>query len=130
MRAENSHFWSQIPVGWVLIAIICLAVPRAPGEDKKTWQPGTLMQVKAHQATSGNNEVRKQYDVTVKVGKKIYAALYTLKEGDPDLDWGNYVGQERMVLVEGDTLTFNDLMGRPRSLKIVSRKDAPEAKTK
>jgi hypothetical protein len=130
MRTENSHFWSEISVGLVLIAIICLAVPRAPGENKKVWQPGTVMQVKAHQVTSGSNKVAKQYDVTVKVGKKIYSALYTLKEGEPDLDWGNYLGQERMVLIEGDTLTFNDLLGRPHSLKIVGRKDVPEVKAK
>ena len=130
MRAENSHFWSEISVGWVLIAIICLAVPGAPGENKKAWQPGTVMQVKPHQVTSGNNEVTKQYDVTIKVGKKLYSTLHTVKEGEPDLDWGNYVGQQRMVLIEGDTLTFSDLLGRPHSLKIVSRKDAPEAKAK
>jgi hypothetical protein len=130
MRIENSHFWSEISVGWVLIAIMFLAVPRAPGESKKGWQPGTVMQVKAHQVTSGNNEVTKQQDVTIRVGKKIYSALYTVKEGEPDLDWGNYVGQERMVLIEGDTLTFNDLLGRPHSLKIVGRKDVPEVKAK
>lgn len=125
MRTENSHFWSRVSFGCVLLAIICLAIPRAMGEDKKNWQVGTLMQAKEHQVTSGDNQTAKQYDVQVKVGKKMYSAVYTLKDGEPDLDWDNYVGMQRMVLIEGDTLTFNDLLGRARSLKIVGRKDAP-----
>ena len=128
MRKENSAFWSGISVGWILIAIICLAVLRAPAENKKAWQPGTVVQVKPHQATSGDNHATKQYDVSIKVGKKIYLALYTLREDDPDLQ--NYVGMARMVLIEGDSLTLNDLLGHPHLLKIVSSKDAPEAKTK
>src|SRR5215472_14383187 len=121
MRAENSRFWSKVSVGWVLIAIIWLAVPQAPGQNKKAWQTGKVTQAKEHQVTSGNTET-KQYDVTIKVGKKIYSGLYTMKEGEPDLGWENYVGMERLVLIEGDTLTFNDVMGRPHSLKILSSK--------
>ena len=124
MRKVNSPFWSGISLGWVLIAIICLAVPRAPGEDKKAWQAGTVVLVKAHEVPSGANEVTKQYDVSIKAGKKIYLALYTPQKGDPDLK--NYVGMARMVLIEGDTLTLRDLLGRPHLLKIVSNKDAPE----
>src|SRR5215469_1272636 len=127
MRTRNLPFWFEISVGWLLIAIICFAVPRVSGENKKAWQAGTVVQVKPHQVTSGEKEGTKQYDVSVKVGKKIYLALHTVKEGEPDMDWGNYVGMARMVLIEGDTLTFNDLSGNPHSLKIVSSKDAPEA---
>lgn len=126
MRAENSHL-RRVSLGRVLIAIICLAVPQAPGQNKKVWQAGTLTQVKEHQVTSADNDATKQYEVSVKVGKKIYSALYTLKSGEPDLDWDNYVGQERMVLIEGDKLTFNDVLGRPHTLKIVGSKDAPVA---
>ena len=124
MRKENSPFWHEIRVGWVLIAIICLAVPRAQGENKEVWQAGTVVQVKAHGVPSGDNEVTKQYDISIKVGKKIYLALYRPKKGDPDLK--NYVGMARMVLIKGDTLTLRDLLGRPHSLKIFSSKDAPE----
>jgi hypothetical protein len=128
MRKVNSPSWSEISIGWVLIAIICLAVPRAPGEDKQAWQAGTVVQVKAHEGTSGDNGAAKQCDVSIQVGKKIYLTLYTLKKGDPDFK--NYVGMSRMVLIEGDTLTLRDLLGRPHLLKIVSSKDAPEAKAK
>ena len=130
MRTRNSPLWSEITVGWVLVAAICFAVPRSPGENKKAWQVGTVMQVKAHEGISGDNEGTKQYDVSIKVGKKIYLALHTVKEGEPDLDWQNYVGMARMVLIEGNTLTYRDLLGQSHSLKIVSSKDAPEAKAK
>ena len=121
MRKRNS-LWPEISVVCVLIAVMCFGNLRARGESNKEWQPGTLLQVKAHEVASGNG-VTKQFDVTVQVGKKIYVASHTLKDGEPDLEY--YVGMARMVLIDGDTLTFNDLLGHSHSLRIISSKDAP-----
>ena len=110
-----------------LIAIICFGDLRAPGQDKKAWQSGTVIQVKSHQV-SGDNGVGKQYDVTVQVGKKIYVASHTQKDGEPDLEY--YVGMARMVLIDGDTLTFNDLLGQSHSMRISSSRDAPDPQAK
>lgn len=118
MRKAES-FWSRISAVCIVLAIVCAGALGTSGQSKKTWQPGTVIQVKAHEASSS-----KQYDVTVQVGKKIYVATHTMKDGEPDLEY--YVGMARMVLIDGQTLTFNDLLGHPHSLQIVSSKDAPE----
>jgi len=101
---------------------------RAFGETGKTWQPGTIIRVKAHEVSSVEKDVAKQYDISVQVGQKIYVTSYTMKGGEPDLEL--YVGMARMVLIDGETLTFNDLLGHSHSLRIVSTKDAAAAGAK
>jgi len=103
--------------------MMCVGVERTPGESSKAWQPGTMVQVKVHGNSSSEKNDPKQYDISVQVGKKIYLTKHTMKDGEPDLEL--YVGMARMVLIDGQTLTFNDLLGNPHSLQIVSTKDAP-----
>ena len=122
---KRKSFVKRILAICALLALTCFAALRASGEDKKVWQPGTLIQARARQVTSGENEGTKQYDISVQVGSKIYVASHTLKDGEPDLEY--YVGMARMVLIEGETLTFNDLLGHSHSLHIISEKDAPAA---
>jgi len=111
----------------ICILIMCVAVVKSPGQDKKPWRSGTILDVKTHQAAPGADQA-KQYDITVKVGKKIYLTLYTPQDNEPEP--GNYVGMARTVQVDGDMLRFNDLLGHTRELKIVSSKDAPPANSK
>lgn len=125
MRKGKLSFSVEISVVCLLIAITCFGNLRAAGQDKKAWQSGTLIQVKAHEVSSGDSAVTKQYDITVQVGKTIYETSHTMKDGEPDLEY--YVGMARMVLIDGDTLTFNDLLGHPHSLRILSSKDAPDS---
>jgi hypothetical protein len=112
-----------------MLAVICIFIlmmgmsaGRAFGATDKTWQPGTVTQVKAHQVSSTEKDAAKQYDVSVQVGQKIYVTSYKMKDDEPDLQL--YVGMARMVLIDGETLTFNDLLGHPHSMKIVSSRDA------
>jgi hypothetical protein len=97
----------------------------APAQSK-TWQSGTVLEVKPRQAESNSNNAGKQYDVSIKVGKKLYAVLYTAEINQPDP--GLYVGMARTVLIEGNTLKFNDLQGRTHPARILSSKDAPPSK--
>jgi len=110
-----------------LIVIMCVAVVKSPGQDKKPWQSGTIIEVKTHEAAPGTDQV-KQYDISVKVGKKIYLTLYTPQNNEPEPEY--YVGMARTVQVDGDTLRINDLRGHTREAKIVSSKDAPPANSK
>jgi len=110
-----------------LILIICVAALKLSGEEKKPWHSGTIIEVKAHEAASGTDEI-KQYDVTVKIGKKIYVASYVPENNQPELEY--YVGMARIMQVDGDTLKVNDLLGRTHALKILSSKDAPAATSK
>jgi hypothetical protein len=121
----KAKWWFRTEISLILIAIMCIGNLKASGQEAHHWQPGTVLQVKAHDAASADNGAKKQFDVTVQVGTKIYVASHTLQEGEPDLEY--YVGMARMVLIDGNTLTFNDLLGHPHSMRIISTKDAPDA---
>jgi len=110
-----------------LIVVLSTTLLRVSGENK-TWQAGTFVEVKAHQVDAGNDAGAKQYDVSIKVGKKIYVALYTAEKDQAVPEY--YVGMRRTVLVDGDTIKINDLLGHTRALKILSSKDAPQNDTK
>jgi co-chaperonin GroES (HSP10) len=121
MRARGSFLLKETAIGCLLITFLCIGTLRTSGQ-KKTWQAGTVLEVKAHQPESDNNTPKK-YDISIKVGKKVYVTLYASEEGQPDPEY--YVGMQRTVLIEGDTLKINDLLGHTHSLHIVSSKDAP-----
>jgi hypothetical protein len=110
-----------------LILIICVAALKLSGQEKKPWHSGTIIEVKPHEVVTETDPI-KQYDITVKIGKKIYVALYVPEKNEPELEY--YVGMARTMQVDGDTLKVNDLLGRTHSLKILSSKDAPSATSK
>jgi|SRR5580704_6647489 hypothetical protein len=113
-------------VWFALIMILCFAVRNSMGEDKKVYQAGTIVEIKVHQPASGTDTGKKEFDVSIKVGNKIYIVLYSPPGGQDFAEYG--VGMDRTVFVEGDTMKLNDLLGRTRTLPILSVKDAP-AKT-
>jgi len=127
MHKINSHVLVEIAIVCGLIGILCFPAPRSFGQ-KKTWQAGTVLEVKAHHGeTDGDSEANK-YDISVKVGKKIYVVLYM--QGKDRAEPEYYVGMATTVLIEGDTLKFNDLQGRTHSVRILSSKDAPGPESK
>jgi hypothetical protein len=128
MHKENTSLLSRIQVVCILVAIMCLGIVTAKGQTKAAWQAGTLIQVKAQDNTSSGNDAAKEYNVTIQVGSKLYVASLALKNGEPDLEY--YVGMARMVLIDGDVLTFNDLLGHSHSMRILSSKDTAEAEEK
>ena len=113
----------KIAIVCVLTAVMGFSIARSPAEEKGAWQPGTILEVKVHHPDPDSDAEAKQYDVSVKVGNRIYTTLYNPQKEDPDLE--NYVGMARMVLIDKNTLKFNDLLGRTHSLRILSFKDAP-----
>jgi hypothetical protein len=109
-----------------VVIIFCVSVTRSSAQDKKVYQAGTIVDVQPHQAAAGTDAEKKQYDVSIKVANKIYVVLYSPPGGQDFAEYG--VGMNRTVLVEGDTMKLNDLLGRTRILPVLSVKDAP-AKT-
>jgi hypothetical protein len=109
---------------------MCFAAATLSGQEKKPYQAGTIVNVKPHQAAQAGDAAAQakkdespQYDISVKVGNKIYVALYTPPPGQNYPELG--IGMDRTVLVDGDTMKVNDLLGRTRSMPILSTKDAP-----
>jgi hypothetical protein len=110
-------------VGLALIMILCFAVTKSMGEDKKVYQAGTILDIKLHQPAPGADTGKKEFDVSIKVGNKIYVVLYSPPGGQDFAEYG--VGMNRTVFVEGDVMKLNDLLGRTRTLPVLSVKDAP-----
>jgi len=127
MRKKGSRLFAGIAMLFALIFIPCLSIRNSFGE-KKAWQAGTITEVKSHSAESGDTGAAKNYDVSVKVGKKIYTVLYSLPNDRAEPEY--YVGMATTVLIDGDNLKFNDLQGHTHSLHILSSKDAPSADAK
>jgi hypothetical protein len=126
MHKSNARIGIPISLVMAFIAILSVATPTS-GQNK-AWQAGTIVEVKAHQADAGTDAGARQYDVSIKVAKKIYVALYTSEKDQAAPEY--YVGMRRTVQVDGDTIKFNDLQGHTRTLKILSSKDAPQSDSK
>jgi len=125
-KCSRGRCWRTL-VCALVVMMMCAAVVRSPGEEKKPWHSGTIIEVKPHEVEAGADQI-KQYDITVKLGKKLYVALYTPPKNQPELEY--YVGMARSMQVDGDTLNVNDLLGRTHTLKILSSKDVPPAVSK
>jgi hypothetical protein len=110
-------------VWFALIMILCFAVDKSMGEDKKVYQAGTIVDIKAHQQAPGTDAEKKEFDLSIKVGNKIYVVLYSPPGGQDFAEYG--IGMDRTVFIEGDTMKLNDLLGRTRTLPVLSVKDAP-----
>lgn len=108
---------------FALIIILCFAVSKSMGQDKKVYQAGTIVDIKPHPPAPGADAGKKEFDVSIKVGNKIYVVLYSPPGGQDFAEYG--VGMNRTVFVEGDTMKLNDLLGRTRILPVLSVKDAP-----
>src|SRR3974390_1833405 len=127
MRKGSSRSGVSISIVFAFTAILFLGMSTT-SEENKAWQAGTIVEVKAHQADAGREAGAKQYDVSIKVAKKIYVALYTSELDQAVTEY--YVGMRRTVQVNGDTIKINDLLGHTRTLKILSSKDAPQTNAK
>ena len=126
IRQQGAATTLWLALCFAFIFIFCFSVTRSPGQDKKVYQAGTIVDVQVHEQAPGTDYDKKQFDVSIKVGNKIYVVLYSPPGGQDFAEYG--VGMNRTVFVEGDTMKLNDLLGRTRILPILSVKDAP-AKT-
>jgi hypothetical protein len=123
IRSRRAGITVRIALVFAVIIVFCFSVARSQGQDKKVYQAGTIVDVQPHQAAAGSDSDKKQFDVSIKVANKIYVVLYSPPGGQDFAEYG--VGMNRTVLVEGDTMKLNDLLGRTRILPVLSVKDAP-----
>lgn len=83
------------------------------------WQSGTITAVRPHATAQSGDPDRNQYEVSVTVGNTVYVALYTAPPGSQTVRYR--AGTSLQVFIEGDTLIFNDLLGRANKLPILRR---------
>jgi len=108
---------------WILL--MCAVVGSAGAQSTSSkYQPGLIMSVREHPEPGGINASPKRYDIALKVGNTVYSLLYTPPPGTYGFQYS--AGQEMLVSVGPKTITYNDMLGRSRTVPIVSRSAAPE----
>jgi hypothetical protein len=105
---------------------ICMLTFPAFGQAATKYQVGTITEVKVHQSTTDDGSEVVKYDVSIKVGDRIYLVLYTPPLGMSTVKYA--AGRDLLVLVGKDTITYNDLLGQSFEVPIVSRKSATNTK--
>jgi len=112
---------------WLGVILVCLTVPSAFGQTPSSkYQPGTIMAVTARQKPGQPDSDVTQYDVSVRVGNTKYAVLFTPPSGSNTVKY--LVGDQLLVLVGSNTLTFNSPVSGKTEVPILSRETLPSAK--
>ena len=109
----------------VVIALCMLTVP-ALCQSTSKWQVATITGVKPHPAAKEDASDPITYDVSVKVGDRIYVVHYTTPAGEIPPKYAT--GHELLVLVEKNTITYNDMLGRSLQMPIESQRPVTERK--
>ena len=110
----------------VAVLIFTMAITSSGQSSSPKYEAGTVMAVQPHKADVNEPQSDRRYDISVQVGNTLYIVLYTQPPGTISPEYRR--GLSTPVLVKGDTLTFNDSLGRSRELPILSRKAVPEAR--
>jgi hypothetical protein len=115
----------------VCLILICVAV-LLPGQSKSSrYEPALILEVKEHHGPIPNEIQGKikdpstaHYDVSIRVKstQAEYVLLYTPPPGRYGFQFT--AGMDRLVLVEKETVTFNDILGRSITVPILSQRPA------
>jgi hypothetical protein len=106
------------------VILVCVAFLSAFGQTPSSkYQPGTIMAVTAHQNPGQSDSDVTQYNVSVKVGNTTYMVLFTPPNGSTTVKYA--VGDELLVLVGNNTLTFNTATSGKTAVPILSRETLP-----
>ena len=107
----------------ICLVCICLAGISAVCETGTKYEVGTIMGVKPHpSATDDPLTGVRTYEVSVKVADTIYVVLYTDTFGTKSVQHAG--GQQLMVHVGKQTITYNDISGQSCDVPIISHRPA------
>jgi hypothetical protein len=105
---------------------LCLLTLPALCQSASKWQVATITEVKPHPAAGEDASDPITYDVTVKVGGTIYLVRYTTPAGEILPKYA--AGRDLLVFVGKNTITYNDILGRPLQVPIESQRPVTEPK--
>ena len=94
-----------------------LVSEQATGQASK-YQVGTITAVEPHRAANADTAAT-TYEVSVRVGNTVYVALYTPPLGMENVRYET--GHDLLVLIGGDAITYNDMLGNSLQVPILSR---------
>jgi len=87
------------------LLFLCIAtIPALCQSDSSKYEPGTILAVERHQASSAAETESTQYDVTVRIGDTVYVVLYTPPYGSNTVEYS--AGLEFLFSVGKDVLTL------------------------
>jgi hypothetical protein len=104
----------------VVLLMCVVTVGQVPAPK---YQPATIMAVMAHQSPGKDEDNPTQYDVSVRVGETTYLVLFTPVNGSNTVKYA--LGDEALVLVGSNTLSFNSPAAGAVELPILSREAKP-----
>jgi hypothetical protein len=99
--------------------VLCLLTSPAFCQSTSKWQIAMITEVKPHVAAEEYARDVTSYDVSIRVGHTLYVVLYTPSLGE--LPPKYEMGHELLVLVEKNTITYNDMLGRSFHVPIEGR---------
>lgn len=95
-------------------------------QSTSKYQVGTITQVSVHEPAH-DAAVPTSYDVSVQVDRIIYVVQYTPQFGLNTVRYS--AGRQLMVSVGKDTITYNDILGQPFEVPILSRRPVETVST-
>lgn len=113
------------------VCVICICLFSLPAicEQPANYEVATILEVKVSKpvdATAGRSLQATDYEVTARVGDTIYIVLYTDTLGTGVVQYAG--GQQLLVHVGKDAITYNDILGRSQQVPIISRKPVSSSK--
>lgn len=110
--------------GCFVLILMCLTVVSAPAQTPSSkFQPGTITAVTARQSPGQHETDVTQYEVSVKVGDTKYVVLFTPPNRGNTVKYS--AGNQLLVLVGSNTLTFNSAVSGETEVPILSRETLP-----
>ena len=109
-----------------LITVIFAAVIVLGQSESKKWQSAHILEVKKQQGSASaksRDSSAERYEVSLRINNTDYVVLYTPPPGVHGFQYT--AGMDKLALVENDTITMNDILGRPIKVPIISQKPAP-----
>jgi hypothetical protein len=103
----------------IAMMCVCLAIFPLVSQAQPKYEVATIMDVKVHEAPPSDVL---SYDVCVKVGPTIYLVLFTPPDGTHVVKY--VAGRQMLVLVDKNTITYNDILGQSWEVPIVSQRSA------
>lgn len=96
--------------GLLVVLLMCAAQFAICQTDSPKFQPGTILAVEPHQASSSDSSSTAiQYDVSIQIEDTVYVVLYTPRVGSSTVEYS--AGIERLFAVGKDALRYPDHFG-------------------
>jgi len=117
---------TEEPMMQRIICVICICWLMIPlfSQSTSDYQVGTITDVQQHKAQDGADRDATSYDVSLKVGSTMYQLLYTPPPGVSTVKYA--AGRSLLVHIGMKTISYNDIVGRPSEVPIVSQRTAAD----